>query len=116
VPSGNVDLLLNAAMSGQEARRVPVPWPAMAGVGELFRTIAVTAVLCIPLGLSVWALLDCVRHPQWAWALAGRRQLVWLIAILFGLLCVAPGIVVSLVYLVRIRPIIAAAERGTLPE
>jgi hypothetical protein len=88
----------------------------MGSVGDLFRTIAVTAVLCIPLGLSVWALLDCVRHPQWAWALAGRRQLVWLIAILFGLLCVAPGVVVSLVYLVKVRPIVTAAEHGAVPD
>ena len=87
----------------------------MAGVGELFRTIAVTAVLCIPLAVSVWALLDCVRHPQWAWALAGRRQVVWLTAILFGMLCVGPGLVISGWYLVKVRPVIAAAERGSLP-
>ncbi|HEY6532451.1 MAG TPA: hypothetical protein VIY72_09115 [Acidimicrobiales bacterium] len=88
----------------------------MSGVGELFRTIAVTAVLCIPLALSVWALLDCVHHPQWAWALAGRRQLVWLMVILFGLLCVGPGVVVSIWYLVKVRPVVAAAERGAVPE
>jgi hypothetical protein len=88
----------------------------MAGVGDLFRTIAVTAVLCIPLAISVWALLDCVRHPQWAWALAGRRQVVWLTAILFGLLCVGLGLLISVWYLARIRPIITAAERGSVAD
>jgi hypothetical protein len=88
----------------------------MAGVGELFRTIAVTAVLCIPLAISVWALLDCARRPQWAWALAGRRQVVWLTAILFGVLCAGLGVVVSIWYLVRVRPVIAAAERGPIAD
>jgi hypothetical protein len=88
----------------------------MAGVGDLFRAIAVTAVLCIPIAISVWALLDCVRHPQWAWALAGRRQVVWLTAILFGLLCVGLGLLISVWYLARIRPIITAAERGSIAD
>jgi hypothetical protein len=88
----------------------------MAGVGDLFRAIAVTAVLCIPIAISVWALLDCVRHPQWAWALAGRRHVVWLTAILFGLLCVGLGLLISVWYLARIRPIITAAERGSIAD
>jgi hypothetical protein len=87
----------------------------MGGVGDLFRTIAVTAVLCVPLAISIWALLDCVNHPQWAWALAGRRQLIWLMAILFGTLCAGLGVVVSIWYLVRVRPVVAAAERGGAP-
>lgn len=84
----------------------------MDGVGELFRTIAVTALFCAPLGLSVWALLDCAKRPQWAWALAGRRQVVWLAAILLGFISVVGGVVVSLWYLLRVRPVIARAEAG----
>ena len=84
----------------------------MDGIRELFGAIAVTAFFSIPLGLSVWALLDCAKRPQWAWALAGRRQVVWLAVILFGVISVVPGLVVSLLYLVRIRPVIARAEAG----
>jgi hypothetical protein len=88
----------------------------MDGVGELFGAIAITAVFCIPLGISVWALLDCVRHPQWAWALSGRRQVVWLVAILFGFVSVVGGLVISVWYLVKVRPVVTAAERGSLPD
>ncbi len=88
----------------------------MPGVGKLFQTIAVTAVFCIPLGVSVWALLDAVRHPQWAWALSGRRQLVWLFVILFGFVSVVGGLLISGWYLIRVRPVVAAAERGGLFE
>jgi len=88
----------------------------MAGVGRLFNAIAVTALLCVPLAVSLWALLDCVRHPQWAWALSGRRQVVWLVAILFGFVSVVGGLVISGWYLVKVRPVVTAAERGSVPD
>ena len=88
----------------------------MAGVGRLFGAIAVTALFCLPLAVSVWALLDCVRHPQWAWALSGRRQVVWLVAILFGFISVIGGLAISLWYLIKVRPLVSAAERGVMPE
>ena len=70
-------------------------------------------LLCsIPLALTVWALLDAARRPEWAWALAGRRRVVWLAAILFGAMVLIVGLVVSAVYLVRVRPEVAAAESG----
>jgi hypothetical protein len=84
----------------------------MEGVAELFGAIAVTALLCVPLALSLWALLDCARRPQWAWALAGRRQVVWMAAICLGFLTVVGGLVISTWYLVRVRPVVARAEGG----
>jgi hypothetical protein len=84
----------------------------MEGIAELFAAIAVTAVFCLPLAISLLALLDCARRPQWAWALAGRRQVVWLAAICLGFLTVVGGLVISGWYLVRVRPVIARAEAG----
>ncbi len=84
-------------------------------MGDLFGAIVVTALACIPLGLSLWALLDCARRPGWAWALADRRQVVWMAAILCGFLTVVGGLAISLWYLLRIRPEIAAAEDGGMP-
>jgi hypothetical protein len=82
------------------------------GVVDLFEAIAITLVLCVPLALSLWALLDCARRPAWAWALAGRRQVVWMAAILLGFLSVFGGVVVSAWYLLRVRPVIRDAEEG----
>lgn len=84
----------------------------MEGIGRLFGAIAWTAVLCAPLALSLWALLDCAKRPGWAWALTGRRQVVWLAAILFGFVSVVGGLVVSTWYLVKVRPVVARAEAG----
>ncbi|HEY8526039.1 MAG TPA: hypothetical protein VIL48_13805 [Acidimicrobiales bacterium] len=64
--------------------------------------------------LTLWALLDAARRPEWAWALAGRRRVVWMAAILVGALTVLAGIAVAVTYLVRIRPEIAAAEDGRI--
>ena len=62
----------------------------------------------------IWALLDAARRPQWAWALAERRQVVWMAAIMFGTLTVIGGVVLCTWYLTRIRHEIAAAEEGQI--
>jgi hypothetical protein len=72
-------------------------------------------VCSVPLVLTAWALLDAAGRPEWAWALAGRRRVVWLAAILFGGMTLLVGLVVASIYLVRVRPALAAAESGRLP-
>lgn len=84
----------------------------MGGMGELFVVILEVAIASIPLGLSLWALLDCARRPAWAWALTTRSQAVWMATILVGILLVPVGLVVSAWYLVRIRREVAGAESG----
>lgn len=84
------------------------------GAGQLLVAVGTATLAAIPIGVSLWALLDVARRPAWAWALAGRRQAVWLAVILFGVLTVVGGLVVSGYYLVSIRPRIAAAEAGDL--
>jgi hypothetical protein len=77
--------------------------------------VVVTAVLAAPLALSVIALLDAARRPQWTWAMAERNQVGWMTAILLGTLLMCAGIAISGWYLWKIRPIIARAEMGILP-
>jgi hypothetical protein len=69
-------------------------------------------VCAVPLVLTAWALLDAAGRPEWAWALAGRRRVVWIAAILFGAMTLFVGLVVASVYLVRVRPEVQAAESG----
>jgi hypothetical protein len=83
-------------------------------IGRLLWTIVVTTFFFLPLGISAWAFLDAARRPQWAWALSPARQIVWMIAIPLGVLTVAGGLLISLWYLLRIRPLVAATERGEL--
>jgi hypothetical protein len=83
-------------------------------VTDVAASLAMTVLFALPLGITLWALLDAARRPQWAWALSGRRQVVWLILILAGGCSVLGGLFVSGFYLTRIRPLVAAAEDGRL--
>jgi hypothetical protein len=69
-------------------------------------------IVSIPLALSLWALLDAARRPEWAFALAGRSRVVWVAACGIGILFNLVGLCVSAWYLVRVRPAVAAAESG----
>ncbi len=60
----------------------------------------------------MWALLDCARRPPWAWSFAGRNQVAWLGAIAFGIFLLVVGMLISLWYLMRVPPDIAAIEAG----
>jgi hypothetical protein len=74
--------------------------------------VVVALLAAAPLAVTIWALLDAARRPQWAWALAGRRQVVWMAAIMFGAFSVVGGLVLSVWYLANVRHEIAAAEEG----
>ena len=87
----------------------------MDGLGRLFLIIVQTAFLCIPIALSLWALLDCAKRPAWAWAMTSRSQQVWMATILCGILLVPAGLLLSGWYLLRVRPAVAAVEGGRLP-
>jgi hypothetical protein len=79
---------------------------------DLGVALLLATVFAVPLALTVWALLDAARRPQWAWALADRSQAAWMAGIMFSAFTVLGGLVVSLVYLLKIRPTIAGAEDG----
>ena len=82
--------------------------------GDWVLAIASATFACIPLGISVWALLDAAHRPEWAWALAGRRRVAWMAAIMFGVLTVIGGLIISSWYLAMVRPRIRAAENGEI--
>ncbi len=81
-------------------------------LSDLAGTVVLVALLLVPISVSVWALLDAARRPQWAWALAGRNQVGWMAGIMLGTLFLVPGLIVSGWYLANVRPTIAAAEDG----
>ena len=83
-------------------------------LGRLGREILLISLAAIPLGISVWALLDIARRPAWAWGLSGHNRVGWMAAVLVGMCSVVGGLVVSGLYLLRIRPRVADAEAGRL--
>lgn len=86
------------------------------GVGTLAWETLKAIFFLLPLALTLWAFLDAAKRPSWAWALSGRSRVTWLVLIAFGVLTLIGGIVICLWYLLRVRPVIAAAEDGQLPD
>jgi hypothetical protein len=85
-------------------------------VTALLAVIAGLVLSAIPLALSVWALLDAAGRPEWAFALAGRSRVAWVALTGAGILFCFLGLVVAPWYLLKIRPTVAAAESGRVPD
>ncbi len=83
-------------------------------IGEIFRTAVLIAVAGIPLAGIGLMFLHAARAPQWVWALAGRRQVVWLALLLGGAAIIPLGVPLAIWYAVRVRPEIDRVERGDL--
>lgn len=79
---------------------------------ELLTVVLLLVVLSVPLALSVWALLDAAHRPAWVWAMSGRERTVWMALILFGTLVTPLGIVISSIYLIRVRAQLIRLESG----
>jgi len=75
---------------------------------------ATLVVVSIPLAITAWAFLDAANRPRWVWAFSGRRQVLWMSVIGFGLLTIVGGLAISGYYLTRVRPGLAALESGNL--
>lgn len=83
-------------------------------IGDVVVTSLLLALLAIPLAVTGWAFLDAASRATWVWAFAGRRQVLWLCVIAFGLLTVVGGLLISGYYLTRVRPELAAIEAGDI--
>jgi hypothetical protein len=64
----------------------------------------------VGLVISIWALVDTVSRPEWAWQASGQNKVLWIILNIIGFfIC---GLVIGLIYLLAIRPKVAAAQSG----
>jgi hypothetical protein len=63
----------------------------------------------IPLALSLWGIVDNATRPEWAFIQAHQNKPLWLVLQIVGFfLCL--GWIVSIVYLLSVRPKVAAAQ------
>lgn len=83
-------------------------------LGDYALAIVAVTIGLIPLGISVWALLDVARRPAWAWALADRDRVRWIASIAFTSVILGVGLTVAMYYLMKVRPHIDAIEQGNL--
>ncbi|MDP9452377.1 MAG: hypothetical protein M3P97_03085 [Actinomycetota bacterium] len=84
----------------------------MFNVGAL-ELLIVLVLLLVPLGISLWGILDAAARSDGAWQQAGQSKILWIALQVVGIfLFVVVGLAVSVFYLVAIRPKVSAAELG----
>jgi len=82
--------------------------------GDVAREFGWLLVYAAPLGLSILALIDAARWDSWVWAMAGRRRVLWMAVIAFGVLSVPLGIAISAFYLLWVRRHLRSVESGNI--
>ncbi len=88
----------------------------MPGFGTLFQTAVAIAIAGLPVAFVGLMFLHAAKAPKWAWAMSGRTQIVWLATLIFGAGLIPLGVPAALYYIVKIRPVLDAIERGDLSE
>jgi uncharacterized BrkB/YihY/UPF0761 family membrane protein len=58
----------------------------------------------IPPAIVLWGLIDAATEPPVAWESVGQSQTVWIVRLVVGLLLSWLGMILSIYYLVSVRP------------
>ena len=80
-----------------------------------FSPVALTFIIILGLAafaLTIWGIVDAATRPDAAWAAIGQNKVLWIVLmVVLALLC-GLGWIVALIYLLSIRPKLAAAQGG----
>jgi hypothetical protein len=80
-----------------------------------FDLVLIWAGLFIAFVIPLWAVIDAISRPTAAFAAAGSSKALWLTLLLvFWFFTLVVGLVLSVVYLVSIRPRVRAATEDVM--
>jgi Protein of unknown function (DUF2516) len=65
----------------------------------------------VSLGLAIWSLIDVIIRPTGAFKAARQNKTLWIILTIVGILVTFLGAVIGLIYLLAIRPKVAAVQK-----
>jgi Protein of unknown function (DUF2516) len=83
------------------------------GASGAIWTIVAFFLLLGAIAIAVWAIVDAVRRPRQAFSLAGSSKGLWVtLLVVFAVLAFFVSTALGVVYLVRIRPRVAAMEKS----
>ncbi len=84
-------------------------------LSEIFSPEILIVVVLFATGpvLAIISIIDVARRPDWAWQASGQSKTLWLVLEIVGIFFC--GLVISLIYLLAIRPKVAAAQPGSSP-
>lgn len=81
---------------------------------DWLQAIGSVLLLSAPLIMVGVAFIDAARRPEWAWALAGRRRVMWMALLIAGGATVIAAPLFAIAYFLTARRDVAAAEKGRI--
>jgi len=74
--------------------------------------LVILLMLLAPVGVTVFAIVDGGRRPEWAWQQIGRNKVLWIALQAAGIFVFPLGVIMSIIYLATIRPKLVLAQQG----
>ena len=74
--------------------------------------LVILLVALVPVGVTVFAIVDGAGRPEWAWQRAGQSKAVWIALEAVGIFVCFLGLIMSIIYLATIRPKLVLAQQG----
>jgi len=72
--------------------------------------LIVLLVVLIPIGLSIWAIVDVSSHSKHDFSEAGSSKTAWIVVIALFTIFYGFGSLIAIYYLIRVRPKVRKVE------
>jgi len=72
--------------------------------------LVILLIALAAVGITVFAIVDGARRPEWAWQQAGQSKSIWIALQAVGIFVCSLGVIMAIVYLSAIRPKLILAE------
>lgn len=69
----------------------------------------------VPYGVIIWGIVDAASRPEWAWQRSGQNKTLWVVLQVIGFFFCLVGFILTLVYLITIRPQVARHQSASGP-
>ncbi len=74
--------------------------------------LVILLVALVPVGVTVFAIVDGAGRPEWAWQRAGQSKAVWIALEAVGIFACFLGLIMSIIYFATVRPKLVLAQQG----
>jgi hypothetical protein len=74
--------------------------------------LVILLVMLVPVGVTVFAIVDGVGQPEWAWQQTGQSKAVWIALEAVGIFVCFLGLIMSIIYFATVRPKLVLAQQG----
>lgn len=69
--------------------------------------LLILLTVVVPYGVIIWGIVDSASRPEWAWQGSGQNKTLWVVLQVIGFFFCLVGFILTLVYLITIRPQVA---------